>query len=318
MTLLIAGYVLEFDNPRTQFAWAPIDSGDFDVPSQSTPQPPKPSAIFVAVDSAITSGSKTLLNGFDKTATVACRLMQPYFVGQMFRSYQHAYMQFDVLLAFAGSTLTAHHCLNLISRHLSDLRISCADRSGPVEYVVLMHCDPNPLNAPCTEWDEDMFMESDFDGLLTAARIAEVIEHALNVALQSARTYKLDAKDFETLNTPFIAGIQCPSRRTFHLYLFEMSFHDDVSGMKQVTISKNEIRHDQIAVLGKVSEFKKDAELTYEKVIKDQGRTDLAMFQFLNEAIDKVSARHDADIARPAILKLIDRRGVRRTERRDS
>lgn len=318
MTLLIASYT--FDR-ALDYSWNPDKTRLMEEsrlkPStkvHSVHRETEPSGIFVAADSAITSGPKTILSGFRKIYPMPVKLWEPYFVGDFFQDYLKVYLETEIVIGFAGNTLTAQHCLNGIAEHLSKLRISYKQQNGPIQYAVLMDCETNPLYDRGRYWGQDTFTPSNFDGILTAEFIANVILHSLKGSLSSARQYKISETDFKTLLTPFVAGIQCPATKKFYLYEFPMK-REIIAGVQQVSIEKQVIPHNKVAVLGLVNEFEIEAQTAYTNARNAGDSTEIVIFDFLNTAIDKVKQRGDTGIDHPAILKVLSRNGLAITKR---
>lgn len=320
MTLIIAGYTFD---PAHDYSsvWTEASLTEEAIPKSSMGFVPsrretEPSGIFIAADSTITSTTETLLSGFRKVYPVAVRLWQPYFIGESFRDYRNVCMETEIAVGFAGSTLTAQHCMNGITEHLSKLRVSCKPPGdGPIQYAILMDCEKNPLDDGSTYWAEDTFTSSsDARELLTAEYIASVILHSLKGSLSSARQYKISEKGFHTLLTPFIAGIQCPATQKFHLYAFLMK-PETIDGVMNVRVEKQSVPHEKVTVLGMTQEFESDAQVAYTDTRNAGGSTETAMFDFLNTAIDKVKSRGEKGIDRPAVLKVLSRNGLTITDR---
>jgi hypothetical protein len=205
--------------------------------------------------------------------------------------------------------------LNGIAEHLSKLRISFKPQGhGPFQYAVLMDCETNPLLDGGSCWSEDTFTSSNFYELLTAECIANVILHSLKRSLRSARTYKISKAGFQTLLTPFIAGIQCPATQMFHIYAFQMK-SETIAGVEQVRVEKQVVTHDKVAVLGLANEFEADAQAAYTNARNAGDSTEIVIFNFLNDAIDTVKKRGDKRIDRPAVLKVLSRNGLAITVR---
>lgn len=315
MTLLIAGYI--FSEEIEDFSRLLDDELDLTEKRENSTSPKrskeKIGGLFFAADSTISSGSQTLLSGFRKIYQIPVRLWEPSFIGHEFgdfRGYNSIYQETEILIGFAGNTLTAQHCLNLITEHLTQLRISCKPMgNGPLEYTVLMHCQDNPLHIENGSWSTDTFTQADFKGLLDADKISIVILHSLNAAIKSAHKYKLDETSFKTLLTPFVAGIRCPSKNTYHLYEFLMS-QVKVDGIWEVKIVKNEIPYDKVAVLGMGGYFDSQALSTYDDARQQGAQTETSVFSFLNNSIDQVKKSGKNGIDYPSVLKKFTDSGI--------
>lgn len=222
------------------------------------------------------------------------------------------------MVAFAGSTLTAYHVVNSISEHLDGLRIGY--ERGRVlssgRYVALMECQPNALlEAPGTdEWADDMFLDSDFEGLLSAEKIADFIGHAINHALSSAKKHRLSREEVEEMRTDFIVGIHCPATGVHKLYKYEMSQATNVDGLIEVFAERSEIPEGDVAVIGLSDRFSDRARIVMRDALVQGMETAGEIFEFLNAAIDEVNAEGSFAIDRPAMLDYLDRGTTERLE----
>lgn len=301
MTLLIAGYQYE---RKMTYAAAWLDAGADDPRAGWDPEP---SGVFMVADSAITSGSTTLLNGFRKIYPVGVNLWKPYFLDGYFHSYNNVHQELDVMVGFAGNTLTAQHCLNGLTEHLANLRIAFKHpRSGPLKMAVLMDCQDNPFDLFPHARMEDDFDRNGYSKLLTADKLAHVVLHSLSVSMKSARQYKMTQEAFDTLNTPFVVGIQCPQTRAYAIYVYRM-VHELVDGMNQVRVDMAKLAHGDVAVLGMEREFAVPAQQAYTAAIAGMASPHQAMFDFLCASIRTVVARGDKAIAFPALGKTLER-----------
>lgn len=266
----------------------------------------KPDGLFVVADSAITTSTgQILLGGFKKVYSIPIKLWKPYFVGGHFHSYQTTYLETECFVAISGSTLTAQHILNIITEHLSSLRVTFfySDEHGKYsEYKVVMACEENPLfkNQGVDEWDDDMFLDSDFDGLLTADQIAQVVHHAVNVALSSAKKYKLDVQSLNSMRTDIALGVQCPRNYTNRLFTYRMKSRIDAAEVK-VWAELEEIAVNSVAVLG-LRKFELRAQTTFNEALKSNTPPADALLAFLNTVIDEVRANGSVEIDRPSYL----------------
>lgn len=317
MTLLIAGYT--FDHELDSLWNCDENNSANSLKKNQTRssclpicRKAEPSGIFVAADSTITSDKETLLNNFRKIYPVSVKLWEPYFVDTSFKNYNRVHQEIEIVVGFAGSTLTAQHCLNGIYEHLSKLRISCKPsyEQDPIQYTVLMDCERNPLHDKSTYWAEDTFTESNFHKILTAEYISEVALHSLKASLSSARKYKISSKGFQTLLTPFITGIQCPVTQKFYLYAFRMK-SEIKEEIQQVNVEKEFISHDKVAVLGLAKEFEDSAQSIYTCARNAGKSTEDEIFNFLKKSIDNVQKRGDRSIDYPAVLKVLSKKGLR-------
>lgn len=297
MTLLIAGY--QFDRAfQHGYAW---HNNAAAAPKLDA----KPSGIFMVADSAITSGNETLLNGFRKIYSVPVKLWTPYFVGNHFQGYKAVQQEFEVIVGFAGSTLTAQHYLNGLTEHLGKLRISC--RMGAHEgqqYVVLMNCEKNILEDDRMAWDEYDFAPNDIKNLLTAEKISEVALHSFEHSMRSVKRYKLSMPGLQSLITPFVVGIQCPLSKKHSVFVYRMNL-DMVEGVYQVKVAMSRLGEREVAVLGMEKEFGDAAQAAYGAAIGAGTPPAHPMFDFLCASIDQVVERGGKEISHPAAMKTL-------------
>lgn len=276
-----------------------------------------PNGLFAASDSAITSNGSTLLGGFRKIYSVPIKIWKPYFVGQYFHSYREIHFESECFIAIAGSTLTAQHVLNSISEHLSKLRISY-ERSGaygqPGKYIVIRHCQNNILYEDASQWSEDTFTPNDFIGLENAEAVSANIEYSINEALKSARKYKLDKNALEAMYSEFAAGLYCPITQMHKLFTYRMNKRLNEEGVYEVFAEKEEIQPGDVCVLGMRQKFETEAQKIFSEAIKSGNKPSIAIFEFLNKAIDEVRGSGGKDIDRPSVLKHFNRGKLSKVE----
>ncbi|MET0334922.1 MAG: hypothetical protein ABW190_11670 [Rhizobacter sp.] len=296
MTLVIVGH------EKVKESWSWNDKAELRLRNEG---------LFAVSDSVITSngsrGQTPLLSGLRKVHPITIQLWKPYFVNSCFRDYLEVHQRSECFVAFSGSTLTATHAMNLISEHLGKLQISyrrASDR-GAGTYVVQRHCEYNELRdtKEVIDWDEDMFSPRDLTGLLTASYISEVAEHSINVALRSAKQYRLTPEDVELMRTDFAVGIACPTTDAHRLFVYRMKSRLSAEGMLEIYAAPEEITDDKIAVLGMRKQFEARAQCAYDRAVKEGYSTGEEMFKFLNLAIDEVAASGSFEIDRPSSHK---------------
>ena len=306
MTLVVAGYNFD-ENP-----WRSIDNI-----KESTGV--RREGLFAVADSIITSftssGHSPLLSGFKKIKEIPVKLWQPYFIGENFNSYNSVFLQFECFVAFAGSTLTAQHVIDLISNHLATLRIDFQRGSfeTDAEYVVKKICDPNNLirNGYSSVYGDDMFIpERHYHGILTADYIAEVVEHSINKALSSAKKYKLDDKSLREMYTEFILGVNCPSTESDLLIKYTMKQRINTHGMIEVYVVSERIEEGSVAVIGMNSRFGELAQDKAKEAIANGVSLKSEMATFVNDAINEVNAEGSFQIAMPIVIKSLENRRV--------
>lgn len=211
-------------------------------------------------------------------------------------------------IAFSGSTLTATHALNTIIEHLAKLQISYKSwkgRSSPGEYIVQRHCEYNNLrdSSEIVLWDKEMFLPSHFEGLLSYEFIASIIEHSINVALKTAKKYRLSREDLNLMSTDFAAGIYCPRRESHHIFVYRMKERQNEDGIIEVFTEGEEVSEDRVAVLGMRNQFEARSQNIYEQALAQGNSTGSELFKFLNSAIDEVAESGSFAIDRPALHK---------------
>ncbi|MCF2828619.1 hypothetical protein L3V43_22540 [Pseudoalteromonas sp. L23] len=306
MTLVVAGY--NFD----QNPWRSIDNIKENTGIRQE-------GLFAIADSIITSlssnGHSPLLSGFKKIKEIPVKLWQPYFIGENFKSYNNVFLQFECFVAFAGSTLTAQHVIDLISNHLATLRIDF--QSGNFEtdgkYVVKKICDSNNLikNARSSVYGDDMFIpEKHYRGILTAEYIAEVVEHSINKALSSAQKHKLDENSLKEMYTEFILGVNCPSSKSDLLIKYTMKQRITLEGMIEVYVVGEKIQEGDVAVIGMTSRFGDLAQDAAKSAIENGLSLKSEMTSFVKKAISEVNAEGSFQIAMPVVVKSLKSRRI--------
>ncbi|MBY5938792.1 hypothetical protein [Marinobacter nauticus] len=273
--------------------------------------PLKDSGLFVAGDSAITApgsnGKKTLLGGFRKSYEVPIKVWQPYFNGPYFHAYNKTYYESSCFIAIAGSTLTAQHVLNTIYEHLTKLRISYEyDQYGSNgKYSIIRHCQRNILESGqgVDQWDDELFIERDYDGLVSADVIAKQIEYSIRESLRSAKEYKLDENSLRGMFTEFAAGIYCPKDKLHRLFTYRMKLEISDEGLYELKIDANEVPKGNVAVLGMRKQFEERAQSILSECISKGDSPAERIFEFINEAIDEVRSSGGGEIDRPSYLK---------------
>lgn len=316
MTLIIAGYEHTKSIDYSQHS--------DDKKSQYVPKIDV-EGIFVAADSAITTPSddseniksKTILNGFRKTYEIEAKLWKPYFMPDgSFRDYKEVYETNNTFVSFAGSTLTAQHIMNSITTHLQNLRISFKrhDIDGSIVYTAIRHCQPNPLNTPnrISYWDDDTFLNRDFEGLLTGELISDTIEYSMNDALKSASKYKLDIKEFKAMHTEIVAGVWCPVRKRHELYVYRMESKPGEDGVLTPFTKKSLVPTNEIVVLGMKKEFEEQAKINFEESLTSFVSPAHTMLVFMREAIKSEELQDKNGIAFPMSMTKMDRYGIKK------
>ncbi|MCZ8091926.1 MAG: hypothetical protein O9331_00395 [Acidovorax sp.] len=311
MTLVIAGFM--FDDPTADYAWSSSTAESKSRAAQTC----KPSGIFIAADSTISTNGRppqTLLSGFRKIYEVRATLWRPSFTGGYFKGYSIEHSSCQLLVAFAGSTLTAQHYLNSITTHLQNLRISHRHRTvgqpEPIAYMVRLECETNPIEGGGI-FSDDTYTPKDMQAFhLTADDLARAIQHSLEHALRSAKKYKLDRQGFDSLNTPFVAGMRCPTTMMYRLFRFDILETLIPGEPLSMSVGMTEIAPNQVAVLGMSGHFDQRAQEAYNSALVANRSTHQTCFDFLQVAIDEVQKTGSKAIDLPAVLNTLDERGV--------
>ncbi|MDB5928823.1 MAG: hypothetical protein JWR60_530 [Polaromonas sp.] len=134
--------------------------------------------------------------------------------------------------------------------------------------------------------------------------IAKATLHSLKHGLASASKYKIDQAGFNSLMTDFALAVQCPSKRTYHLYHYPMTIELD-DGLCQPRVTLHEVPHGEILVLGMREEFSVEANAKHTAAKAAGVASDAAMFDFLNSAIDRENERGQSRIDRPSLMKVL-------------
>ena len=132
----------------------------------------------------------------------------------------------------------------------------------------------------------------------TADQIARTILHALS----SATKYKIDAAGYETLKTPFVAGIQCSASLAYKIFKFDIYEKPGCIPI-EMDVSLECIPEDKVAVLGMGGHFDARAQEAYTAARTNGGDIGQLMFDFLNLAIDEVQKLGRPEIDRPSVLR---------------
>jgi hypothetical protein len=158
-----------------------------------------PDAYIISTVTA--TGRKPLVSEFRKIVEVPIHIWEPHFVGENFNGYIKIFTTYKCLVAFAGSTLIAQHVINNITGHLGKLRI---DHESGDEFtcIVKKSCDANNLisNGSSSVYNDDIFIpERDYQNLLTAEFVSDLVEHSINKALESKMRHVIDQQETNKL-----------------------------------------------------------------------------------------------------------------------
>jgi len=267
------------------------------------------SGLFVIADSAITSGSTTLLNGFRKIYPLPIKVWKPSFLHETFRGYRDVLFEIEGFVAFSGNTLTSQHYMNAITEHLGALRVTSRKHSIPLTYRLAWLCEENPIFEANTFWDEETFAQADMDGLLTPEFIVETVSHALNAAIRSAREYKLNKEQFQSLLNQILVGFPDPNRASlrqiYHLYRFDMLPQHGLDGVFEVSVVAKRIEYNEVAVLGLQGRYGSQAQAV-RSALSPKADTAQAMWKFTMEAIAECHSAGDKSVALPMVWYELD------------
>lgn len=293
MSLVIAGYDFEM------FYDSKMDDG-----------------VFAIADSAITTnqGKTTLLNGFRKVYELETKVWKPNFTPDgSFRNYLDIHYKQPILVGFAGSTLTAQHILNSITGHIEKLRISYIEKSmynEPIQYTILLPCEKNPLISPPipTTWDDETFLDKDYENLMTGKLIAEFVEHSINHSLKSVSQYKLDMQEFNSMHTDIFSAIWCPVKQEHEIYVYRMKSKKNVDGFGFIAYTEKEyLPKDKLAVLGIRTRCEKKAQQIYNQALEKKQKPSSIAIDFLNQCIDEVQDSGSKEIDRPISFRKLEK-----------
>ncbi|MDG3397598.1 hypothetical protein [Vibrio parahaemolyticus] len=298
MTIVVAGY------KQSDFYW--------DTPANYIPD--RKSGVFMVADSIISNvtatGRKPLVSEFRKIVEVPIHVWEPHFIGQHFEGYLRIFNTFNCLVAFAGSTLTAQHIVNNISGHLGRLRIDY-ERGEDFKYVVKKNCDENNLikNGNSSVYNDELFVpERDYNNLVSARFISDVVEHSINKALESKMKHVIDAESLNAMRTELLLGITCPIDNEAHLYKYEFMTRDLPEGGVEAYCSKTLVPANDIGVIGMKNTYGAQARMIAQNAF-NTGTT------FQDDITDFVvsAVRNDTtwEIGFPVVIKTIDRNEVK-------
>lgn len=300
MTLIFAG----FETRVEKFSFSKELIEEFGGGINRNPEDVvKVDGVYFAADSAITNNNKTLLNGFRKIYPVKVSLWKPYISGDTFRGYPMESYSFDVAIAFAGSTLSAQHYMNIINSHLNNLRVTLSQGRGECKFRVIKECEENPLVGKIIQFLEDPFCDIDCREFLSAEYISSVVLHSLKAGVASASQYKLDEAGFNSLKIEMLLAVQCQKTLEYHLYQYDMN-KVNIGGLLKVEVSQVELDVDKVAVIGLKSKYEELANQEQLKIKKTSDKRSVTMFNYLNACIDIENKDENKGVARPSNLKI--------------
>jgi hypothetical protein len=269
------------------------------------PQRTFDSGLFVIGDSAITSGTRTLLSGFKKVYPLPIKLWKPTITGGQSRGYRLIYQEQEGFAAFAGSTLTSQHYLNAVIEHLSNLRIS-SEKEGPFKLKVKWPCHVNPIMDYSIRWDDNLFVQDEYRTLLTEELIVETVQHALEAAVSSAKRYRLDEESFNLLLNEFAFGFRDPQDYSnFCLYHFWMT-REQVDFIAQVKVNHLKVGCQDLIVLGMEKKFGASARQAFGAALASNADVETVLWNHLESAIESVKSSGESGIDQPIVRWHLD------------
>ena len=308
MTLVISGYI---HRPGYTYDYSNVLEGD--LVKKPKDKSERESGLFSIADSVITTvgggGRVPLLKGFKKMVNIPIKLWQPYLVGPHFRGYKSIFQECECFVSFAGSTLTSQHVINLISNHLSLLRIDYRSKFlEKGDFIVIKNCDRNELEvtANYSHHSDELFIpERDYQGILTADVIVDVVEHSINTALKSAKEFRLSEEAFNEMYTEFTLGLTCPSTGKDLLYHFQMDKRLNPEGVYEVFVHKHYVPENAVSVIGMRKKFGDRIEKVVEHAINNNLNLCEELVVFMETAIDEVDKEGSFEIGKPIVVKTL-------------
>ena len=306
MTLVVAGY------RQNGFRWNTEESKEL--------VPDRRSGIFLIADSLIStdthSGREPLVSGFKKIVEVPINVWQPHFIGELFQGYIKIFQTHKCLIAFAGSTLTAQHIVNSITNHLSELRIDY-EKGTEFKCVVRKSCEPNNLvsNGIGTHYDDDIFIpDRDYQNLLSAEYISDVVEHSINQALNSKMKHVLGPDALNAMRTDIVLAITCPITHEDYLYTYKFEHEFLPEGGVKAFCNKSFASANEITVIGMENTYGEPLREIVTDSIENGASLEESLLAF---AIQCIKEDQTFEIGLPAIHKTIQGNHVTKEVYRD-
>lgn len=275
--------------------------------------------IFAIADSAITSyeGKKTLLTGFRKIYDFEAKVWEPCFSPDgYFQGYLNIFAKCSYIIGFAGNTLVAQHILNSITGHMEHLKVSYIKRessSAEIKYIINLPCEKNLLQNPSlpTSWDDNTFLKSDYENLLTGELISDVVEHSINHAISSAREHRLDCQEFAQLFTDIFCGVFCQVKNEHQIYIYRMQSKLE-EGVLIAYTKKKLLNKPEIAVLGMRKQFEAEAKKAYLNAIQTGKSPSKTLESFMEQCINTSLESGSFEINKPIVFKTLNRGTIKK------
>lgn len=245
--------------------------------------------LYFAADSHITQGDQVVVKGFKKVIELQIRVKNPLFLGQWFNKYYGNIYESSCVVAFAGHTLVAQHFINSISNHLSELYFTHTDGS----YQVVMSCQRSKHLKSNEHCPEDMFLPRDFDNVLTGEYLSKVVAHAIDAALDDARSFDAIKNLFSAYKAEFIFGVKCPTTNQHQIYQYGI-IPDDKRGAK---VNYHLVKVGELALIGDKS-FETSALIALQHSAKAVSASK-TLYNLFNQAQDNESLKRDIHTDEP-------------------
>ncbi|WP_202971803.1 hypothetical protein [Cognaticolwellia aestuarii] len=259
-----------------------------------------------SIISTVTStGRKPLVSEFRKIVEVPIHVWEPHFIGENFHDYIKIFNSHKCLIAFAGSTLTAQHIINCITGHLGKLRIDY-ESGEKFRCIVRKSCDRNNLikNGRSSIYDKGTFIpEKDFQNLLSADFVSDVVEHAINKALESKMQHVIDQVSLDAMRTEILLGLTCPIGRVDHLYKYSFQTRNIPGGGVVAYCQKNLVQANDIGVLGMVNTYGPKAKHVAQNALNTGNTLQEDITEYVGQSV-----RNDTtyEIGLPVVIKTIE------------
>lgn len=170
-----------------------------------------------------------------------------------------------------------------------------------------MNCEKNSLLNTNKYWDEDMFLDSDLEGLLSGDVISRVVLHSIKGALSGAKRHKIDARGWNSLLTQYVVGVYCEKQKRNRLFTFKPRLVENVlDEIIGIDVDNEEIEPGELVVLG-MDGLGERAWQEYRNAFEENNDVKRSIFTFLNKVIDEVQKDGRTEIDYPSVLRAFNR-----------
>lgn len=262
-------------------------------------QKPGHRGLFAISDSALTSKVKsedggvnytTLFTGIRKVHELKIQVGRPDILrnGHFTNIFYEAFKA-PAFLAFAGNANEAQHALAFIREDLDNLQLSFrfdSQAGKPKGHIIIPRRTRNPMNENGYACSEGTFDSDQVQHLYTADLFVSIVAQAIQSALQSSIEYSPSNNYPPTLST-YAFGMWCPVSRRHKLYQLtpRSTLVDD--GLTFVATPKL-VPEDKVLALGTEAVVSAlPIQKTYDKALADGKSPAVAMFELMDEAVDK-------------------------------